>query len=199
MVEKITPERERAFSTYALLVGGLKALAESAAFLDELQEAGPESVATYERFALYLSDEEVEELDRRVLEILDEYVARIAGDAKLARKMKIVVDSGNGIPGASSPQATYPARLEGELEKMFSDDVDFEVHYADGAVIAAVSVSGPVERTSRQPGRKYRRAVVETAGPSSCATRRTSWRTRALVFCQSPPPSLFSDGDSPPV
>jgi DNA-binding transcriptional ArsR family regulator len=46
-----------------------------AAFLDELQEAGPESVATYERFALYLSDEEVEELDRRVLEILDEYVA----------------------------------------------------------------------------------------------------------------------------
>jgi lysophospholipase L1-like esterase len=29
--------------------------------------------------------------------------------------------------GASSPQATYPARLEGELEKMFADDVEVEV------------------------------------------------------------------------
>lgn len=29
--------------------------------------------------------------------------------------------------GASSPRATYPARLEGELEKMFSDDVEVEV------------------------------------------------------------------------
>jgi lysophospholipase L1-like esterase len=29
--------------------------------------------------------------------------------------------------GASSPHASYPARLEGELEKMFSDDVDFDV------------------------------------------------------------------------
>ena len=32
-----------------------------------------------------------------------EYRARIVGDAKLARPMKIVVDSGNGIPGASAP------------------------------------------------------------------------------------------------
>src|SRR5207245_7561887 len=33
----------------------------------------------------------------------------------------------------------------------------------DGAVIAAVSVSGPLERTTRQPGRKYAPAVVEAA------------------------------------
>ena len=33
----------------------------------------------------------------------------------------------------------------------------------DGEVIAAVSVSGPVDRTSRQPGRRYARAVVEAA------------------------------------
>jgi phosphomannomutase len=32
-----------------------------------------------------------------------EYSQRITGDAKLARRMKIVVDSGNGIPGASAP------------------------------------------------------------------------------------------------
>jgi DNA-binding IclR family transcriptional regulator len=33
----------------------------------------------------------------------------------------------------------------------------------DGAVVAAVSVSGPIGRTTRQPGRLYARAVVEAA------------------------------------
>jgi DNA-binding IclR family transcriptional regulator len=33
----------------------------------------------------------------------------------------------------------------------------------DGEVIAAVSVSGPIERTTRQPGRKYAAAVMEAA------------------------------------
>jgi DNA-binding IclR family transcriptional regulator len=33
----------------------------------------------------------------------------------------------------------------------------------DGNVIAAVSVSGPVERTSRHPGRRYASAVMEAA------------------------------------
>jgi DNA-binding transcriptional ArsR family regulator len=45
------------------------------AFQAELRDAGPESVATYERFALHLSAEDVAELDRRVIAILDEYVA----------------------------------------------------------------------------------------------------------------------------
>ncbi|HEX3540090.1 MAG TPA: IclR family transcriptional regulator C-terminal domain-containing protein [Acidimicrobiales bacterium] len=39
----------------------------------------------------------------------------------------------------------------------------------DGDVVAAVSVSGPVERTSRQPGRKYAAAVVEAAAAVSRA------------------------------
>ena len=34
---------------------------------------------------------------------------------------------------------------------------------ADGAVLAAVSVSGPIQRTTRAPGRKYGRIVVATA------------------------------------
>jgi DNA-binding IclR family transcriptional regulator len=34
---------------------------------------------------------------------------------------------------------------------------------ADGEVIAAVSVSGPIERTSRHPGRRYAEAVVAAA------------------------------------
>jgi DNA-binding IclR family transcriptional regulator len=33
----------------------------------------------------------------------------------------------------------------------------------DGSVIAAVSVSGPIERTTRQPGKRYSTAVVEAA------------------------------------
>ncbi len=34
---------------------------------------------------------------------------------------------------------------------------------ADGRIVAAVSVSGPTERTSRQPGRRYADAVVAAA------------------------------------
>lgn len=45
-----------------------------AAFQEELAEAGPESVSTQARFTLHLSDEDVAELDRRILAILDEYV-----------------------------------------------------------------------------------------------------------------------------
>lgn len=33
----------------------------------------------------------------------------------------------------------------------------------DGEVLAAVSVSGPIERTTRQPGRRYAAAVVDAA------------------------------------
>ena len=35
--------------------------------------------------------------------------------------------------------------------------------YDDGRVVAAVSVSGPVERTTRAPGRRYARSVVAAA------------------------------------
>ena len=39
----------------------------------------------------------------------------------------------------------------------------------DGAVVAAVSVSGPVERTSRQPGRRYAAAVAAAAAAIEAA------------------------------
>jgi len=45
-----------------------------AAFQEELREAGPESVQTYARFMLHLSPEDVTELDRRILAVLDEYI-----------------------------------------------------------------------------------------------------------------------------
>jgi DNA-binding IclR family transcriptional regulator len=34
---------------------------------------------------------------------------------------------------------------------------------AEGTIVAAVSVSGPIERTSRQPGRRYAKQVVAAA------------------------------------
>ncbi|MCE7080658.1 transcriptional regulator [Streptomyces sp. ST2-7A] len=50
------------------------ALAPVDAFVDELREAGSESIRTFARFALHLSPEDVAELDRRILAVLDEYV-----------------------------------------------------------------------------------------------------------------------------
>ena len=44
----------------------------------------------------------------RSVDVLAAYRARIVGDIKLARPMKIVVDCGNGIAGASAPE--HPAR-----------------------------------------------------------------------------------------
>lgn len=44
------------------------------AFQQELAEAGPASIADYARFSLHLSPEDVEELDRRIVAVIDSYV-----------------------------------------------------------------------------------------------------------------------------
>jgi len=49
-------------------------LAPLEAFEAELREAGPDSVQTFSRFSLHLSPEELDELDRRILAVLDEYI-----------------------------------------------------------------------------------------------------------------------------
>ena len=43
----------------------------------------------------------------------------------------------------------------------------------DGSVVAAVSVSGPVERTSRQPGKRYAAAVAAAAAAIEAALPRS--------------------------
>ena len=64
------------------------------------------------------------------LDVLKEYSDRITGDAKLARKMKIVVDSGNGIPGASAPGILRA--LGCEVIELYSEvDGDFPNHHPD--------------------------------------------------------------------
>ncbi len=64
------------------------------------------------------------------MDIAAEYRARIVGDCKLARPMKIVVDSGNGIPGASSPGILRA--LGCEVIDLYSKvDGDFPNHHPD--------------------------------------------------------------------
>jgi phosphomannomutase len=64
------------------------------------------------------------------MDILAEYTHRITGDCKLARPMKIVVDSGNGIPGASAPGILRA--LGCEVIDLYSRvDGDFPNHHPD--------------------------------------------------------------------
>ena len=64
------------------------------------------------------------------LSIDAEYKQRIVGDARLARRMKIVVDSGNGIPGASAPGILRA--LGCQVDEMYSEvDGDFPNHHPD--------------------------------------------------------------------
>jgi phosphomannomutase/phosphoglucomutase len=67
-------------------------------------------------------------------DIADEYINRIAGDVKLARPMKVIVDCGNGVPGAFAPRL-YRA-LGCEVEEMFTEvDGNFPNHHPDPSVL----------------------------------------------------------------
>ena len=64
------------------------------------------------------------------MDIGPEYAQRIIGDAKLARRMSIAVDSGNGIPGASAPSILRA--LGCEVRELYSEvDGDFPNHHPD--------------------------------------------------------------------
>ena len=64
------------------------------------------------------------------MDVLPEYRHRIVSDCKLARPMRIVVDSGNGIPGASAPGILRA--LGCEVTELYSKvDGDFPNHHPD--------------------------------------------------------------------
>ncbi len=66
----------------------------------------------------------------RSVDVLAAYQARIVGDIKLARPMKIVVDSGNGIAGASAPAILRAIGCE--VIELFSEvDGNFPNHHPD--------------------------------------------------------------------
>ncbi len=66
----------------------------------------------------------------RKVDVTESYTQRIVGDIRLARPMKIVVDSGNGIAGASAP-AIFRA-LGCEVTELYSEvDGNFPNHHPD--------------------------------------------------------------------
>jgi phosphomannomutase len=66
----------------------------------------------------------------RSVDVLAAYQARIVGDIKLARPLKIVVDCGNGIAGASAPAILRAIGCE--VTELFSEvDGNFPNHHPD--------------------------------------------------------------------
>ncbi|CAN7631254.1 phosphomannomutase/phosphoglucomutase [Pseudorhodoferax sp. LjRoot39] len=84
----------------------------------------------------------------RQADVLPAYRERIVGDVKLARPLKIVIDSGNGIAGASSPEIFRA--LGCEVTELFSEvDGNFPNHHPDPSkpenlhdLIAALKTTG---------------------------------------------------------
>ena len=91
-----------------------------------------------------LAGEEIQDVRRRIeaggdaagsgrrtsASVLDAYVARIAGDVKLSRPMRIAVDCGNGVAGMAAARL-YRA-LGCEVEELYCQvDGDFPNHHPD--------------------------------------------------------------------
>jgi phosphomannomutase len=114
-----------------------------------IQVTGSHNPKDYNGFKMVLAGraiygEEIQGLRRRMeaedyaqgqgrigaMDIVPEYTHRITSDAKLARPMKIVVDCGNGIPGASAPAILRA--LGCEVIDLYSRvDGDFPNHHPD--------------------------------------------------------------------
>jgi len=66
----------------------------------------------------------------RRVDVLADYTARIVGDIRLARPLKVVVDSGNGVAGASAPGVLRAIGCE--VQELFSTvDGNFPNHHPD--------------------------------------------------------------------
>ncbi|HEX6363804.1 MAG TPA: phosphomannomutase/phosphoglucomutase, partial [Albitalea sp.] len=114
-----------------------------------IQVTGSHNPKDYNGFKMVLAGraiygEDIQKLRRRIeaedyvegtgrcapMDILPEYRHRIASDCRLARRMKIVVDSGNGIPGASAPGILR--ELGCDVIELYSEvDGDFPNHHPD--------------------------------------------------------------------
>ncbi len=69
----------------------------------------------------------------RTADIAADYLARIAGDVKLARPMKIAIDCGNGVAGAFAPELYR--RLGCEVTELYCEvDGAFPNHHPDPSV-----------------------------------------------------------------
>ena len=68
----------------------------------------------------------------RAVDVADAYVARIVGDVKLARTMKIAIDCGNGVAGAIAPRRFRALGCE-VIELFCEVDGRFPNHHPDPA------------------------------------------------------------------
>ncbi len=129
----------------------LAAAAEGA--LAELRDATGESVQLY-----------VRDGDRRVCIAALESPHGLRTIVPMGASLPLDVGSaGRVLVGTESVPNRRPwAESVGEREAGVAS-VSAPVLDASGMVVAAVSVSGPIERTSRHPGRKYAKAVVAAA------------------------------------
>jgi phosphomannomutase / phosphoglucomutase len=101
--------------------------------------------------------------------VLDAYVERIAGDVKLARPVKVVIDSGNGVAGVVGPRLFR--RLGCEVTELFSEvDGRFPNHHPDPSKLENLSAlvqelkSGPSELGLAFDGDADRLGVVTKGG-----------------------------------
>ncbi|MCL4170774.1 UNVERIFIED_CONTAM: hypothetical protein GTU68_000839, partial [Idotea baltica] len=91
-----------------------------------------------------LSAERIQELKQRILDdnfshgdgryeqqtIIDDYVSKIVADVKPSRQLKIVIDCGNGVAGATAPQVFN--QIGCEVIELFSEvDGTFPNHHPD--------------------------------------------------------------------
>ncbi|KKW68378.1 phosphoglucomutase [Lampropedia cohaerens] len=66
----------------------------------------------------------------RQLDVFPQYLQRIASDIRLARPIKVIVDAGNGVAGASAPQVLRAIGCE--VTELFTDvDGNFPNHHPD--------------------------------------------------------------------
>ena len=95
-----------------------------------------------------LSAERIQDLKQRILnddfsdgagsyeerEIIDDYTSKILSDIKLQRKLKIVIDCGNGVAGATAPQVFKGIGCD--VIELFSEvDGNFPNHHPDPSQI----------------------------------------------------------------
>jgi DNA-binding IclR family transcriptional regulator len=79
--------------------------------------------------------------------------------------------SGGRVLGGAWTAAAGPGWAESVEERELGVASVSAPVYSDGAVVAAVSVSGPIERTTRSPGARYGPLVVVAAQEVSAALR----------------------------
>ena len=130
------------------------------------------------------------------MDILAEYTARIANDCRLARPMRIAVDSGNGIAGASAPGVLRA--LGCTVYELYSEvDGDFPNHHPDPSkpenladLIAAVA-SGDAEVGLAFDGDGDRLGVVTKDGAIVYPDRQLMLLARDVLARHPGAPILF--------